>query len=289
MPEDPRTAEDDEIDETRMTLGEHLDELRSRLIKGLLAIAVAFFAGYAFRDTVAAIVLRPLHQAMDRIEAAAVREAERAIAEDGVPRQELFDASGRLLHSPVGVVQTTAAGESFFFAVKVVLIFSIAAGSPVLLWQLWRFVAAGLYRRERRALLKYFPYAVILLLAGMLFGYFVLLPWGMYFMQTTLRAPGTVFNPKMSEYLSLAVAMTLTLGAVFQLPLVIYALIRLDIVPRETFTKYRPHFIVGAFFVAAVVTPPDPYTQMMVALPMIALFELGILSARIAGRREPAA
>jgi len=280
------------VDSTRMTLGEHLDELRSRLFKGVLAVAIAFIAGYSFRDQIAAVVLEPLDTTISRLNAEQVERLEADLAESGEPRSKYFvnaDAEVPELRDEYVRARnpiTTGAGETFLFAIKITLFFALLVGSPVLLWQVWQFIAAGLYQRERKALLKYFPFAVLLLLMGISFGYLVMLPWAMYFLVGTLGPQFATFTPKLSEYLTLVTNLTLALGAVFQLPILIHALVRLDIVPRSTFTRYRPHFIVGAFFLSALLTPPDPFTQGLMAIPMIFLFEIGILSSRIGRRPE---
>ena len=281
---------DDTIDQTRMTLGEHLEELRRRLFRGVLALLAAFVVGLVFQDEITRVFVTPLNTALARVERDAVaRFEERLAADPALPRSTFFTSDDpaqpqlRPEYRATGRPIITSAGEGFFFVLKLSALFALVAGSPVLLWELWQFIGAGLYRREKRALLRYFPWAVSLLALGVVFGY-LMLPWVQYF----LVASGTreaQYMPKLSEYMSLTLMLTVALGAIFQLPILMHALVALDLVERSTFKKYRPHFIVAAFIVGGLLTPPDPFTQSMMAVPMILLYEIGLLWTR--GLQKP--
>jgi sec-independent protein translocase protein TatC len=293
------SAGQDPFEGTRMTLGEHLDELRTRLVRGMLALAVAFAVCWFQLDRTTDIVLRPMDQSLGWIDARQVEEYEaRLAAEPGTPRSAYFqsdDPSDRSLRPELTVPkrpQALSYTEPFWFAFKVTLLFAFALGGPVLLWQMWQFVAAGLYPRERKLVLQYFPASVALFAAGILFGYFVLVPYGFYFLARTFPVERIGFAPRVADFFSLVVALTVALGIVFQLPVLMHALVRMDLVRRETFAKHRAEFFIGAFVLGAVLTPsPDVFTQTLVAVPMVALFELGLLCSRSVARpwREPAA
>jgi sec-independent protein translocase protein TatC len=150
---------------------------------------------------------------------------------------------------------------------------------------MWRFIAAGLYLHERRVVGRTIPISLLLFVAGGVFGYFVMVPYGLYFLATAFPPEKLEFLPRLSEYLSFLSLLTLALGLVFQLPLLMYVLVRIDLVEREAFRKYRRYFIVGAFIVAALLTPPDPFTQLLLAGPMIVLYEVGLLWTRFAQKR----
>jgi len=279
-PEDP-------IDPTRMTLGEHLEELRTRLFKGLLAVGIAFVLAFSFDETIAAWITAPLERTIERLNEEEADVWEAYLAEHPDEERSTYftsdDPADRTLREDYRAADrpiTTGAGEEFFFVLKICVFFALVVGSPVLLWQLWQFIAAGLYAREKKALLQYFPYAVALLVTGIAFGYFVMLPWAMFFLSSTLGPDLSVWRPKLSEYLSLTGMLTLALGVVFQLPILMHAVISLGIIEREVFVKYRPHFVVVAFIFAALLTPPDPFTQAMMAGPMVVLFEIGLLATR---------
>jgi sec-independent protein translocase protein TatC len=274
-------------DPTRMTLGEHLAELRRRLIRGMAALGIAFVLGWTFYEEATDVMLEPMHKAVQRVDHDQVEKYEKKLVDEpGHKRSDFFqsdDPANKQLKPELTVsdrMLATGPGEQFAFALQVSTICAFAFGAPVLLWQMWGFIAAGLYANERRAVLKYFPLSLGLFLTGVLFGYFVMLPWTFYFLAKTYSPEKVQFLPSLDSYLTLLQSLTLILGGVFQLPIVMYALMRVGIVERATFVKYRRHFIVATFVIAGILTPPDPYTQSMMALPMLALYEAALLWAR---------
>jgi sec-independent protein translocase protein TatC len=157
-----------------------------------------------------------------------------------------------------------------------------------LLWQLWQFIAAGLYPHERRAALRYFPYSVVLFVAGVLFGYFLMVPYAMYFLGIALEPDVLHSQYRLADYFSVLTALSLALALVFQLPVLMTFATRLGLLEPAQIVKSRPYVIVGAFVIAAILTPPDPITQCMMAIPILALFELGLISARLCARPRTA-
>lgn len=285
--------DEDPFRETRMSLGEHLEELRSRLFKGLAAIFVAFVLAWVFRDTIAELVLRPYDQAMAMLESHWVEQAEEILrAEPERPRTDLFQSADPTDQRLAGFDKralATGAGESFFFVLKICLYFAVFIGSPVLLYQMWRFVSAGLYKGERRAVVRYFPVSLVLFVVGVLFGYFVMVPYAMYFLNRSVPLTLVVPDIKLESFLSFLSSLCLAFGAVFQLPVILTFLGVAGIVDPADMARYRSHFIVGAFVIAAILTPPDPFTQLLMGIPLIVLYEIGIWSARFALRSRPAA
>ena len=286
------TEEADPFEHTRMTLGEHLEELRRRLIIGLGSIFVLFFLAFYFSDEAMRVVLRPYYVMVAKLERYYMEQAEEELALDpSIPRERLFVFDGereRLRGLQDTRLTSVGPGETFFFQVKICIYASLFLGSPILLWQVWMFVAAGLYKREKRVALRYFPSAALLFVCGVLFGYFVLVPYGMYFLNRT--TPLDLVRPdfRIQEYFGFLSSLCLGLGVAFQLPIAMLVLARLDLVSAETFAKYRGHMWVITMIVAGVLTPPDPYTQSMMALPMLLLYEVGILCARTSARRARA-
>lgn len=284
---------EEELAESRMSLGDHLDELRKRLVKGLAGVVVAFLVSWFFYEEVAVVFLSPLQFALEKRVEDTIEYYEKKLEEDpAIPRERYFrpdgpDGEKRLQPKLIPDARPifTAVGEGFVFALKISLYTGIAIGSPILLWQMWQFVAAGLYKKERKTVLRYFPFSVLLFASGVLFGYFVLMPWGFYFLTRAFHAEFASFTPKLSEYLQVFTTLTLALGAVFQLPILMHALVRMDLIQRASFAKYRAHFVVAAFIVAAMLTPPDPVTQFMMAVPMVLLYELGLYSSRFAEKQ----
>ncbi len=275
----------DPFEHTRMSLGDHLEELRRRLIIGLGAIVFLFFAAFYCDELATRAILRPYDQMVARLEQYYMAEAEERLAADpAIPRERFFVWDGereRLRDMQDTRMTTVAPGETFLFQMKVSLYIALFLGSPVLLYQLWMFVAAGLYAKEKRIVLSYFPASAGLFLGGVLFGYFVLVPYGMYFLNRT--TPLELVRPdfRISEYFGFLSSLCLGLGVAFELPIVMVLLARVGIVEPSFFSKYRGHTWVVVMIVAGVLTPPDPYTQLMMAVPMLVLYELGIVCARL--------
>ena len=177
-------------------------------------------------------------------------------------------------------------GDGFVFSMKVALAFALTVGGPVLLYQLWQFIAAGLYKKERRMVLAYFPFSVLLFVSGVVFGAWKLLPFCMGFMIKAFPPEKLGAQFGLLEYWDFYATMSLALGGVFQLPIVMFALVHVDLVERASFAKYRGHFVLFAFVIGGIITPPDPYSQFAVALPMVALYEVGLLATLPMARRK---
>lgn len=274
----------------RMSLAEHLDELRRRLVRGILGMALAFAVAYGFQDRTFEIVLRPLHQAVGWLNADMFAAYEKRIAEDPALDPELYFLEGkdgrRRLREPIDTrPQATGPGEAFLGNLKAAFYLSLFVGGPVLLWQLWLFVAAGLYPAERRAVLSYIPTSMGLFVVGTLFGYFVMVPYAIYFLNTSVDLTQVRPDFRYAQYFGFLSSLCVGLGAIFQLPVLMTALARVGLVTSATFAKWRGHFIVGSFVIGAILTPPDPFTQTMMAAPMVLLYELGILCGRLVERR----
>ncbi len=307
----------DEVEQHRMTLGEHLEELRSRLLRSLVAVGVVFLVAWGFRDRVVAFALAPYEQKarvwlneelytrrvaeLEALEtelradlgvageadpAAAARVEERLAAR----REALFldgEVSAGKMREPVPSMRADDGVSTFFFYMKVCGYAALFVAGPYVLWQVWAFVAAGLYRSERRVVHRYFPLSLGLFLGGVTLGYTMMVPYGYYFL-TELGLNQIRHEALVTPWLSFLNTLLFGLGVVFQLPLVMMAAARLELVDPADFGRYRGHFWVGAFVLAAFFTPPDPYTQAMMAVPMTLLYEVGILLARRAARAAAA-
>lgn len=274
-----------------MTLGEHLEELRTRLIRSAVALVAVFIGSYLFVGPIANFVMAPLGRAIGMLNADLVELHEEELASDpSLERARYFEpADSRQLREPIPTrPRGDAAHSGFFFQLKICLLFALAVAGPYMLWQLWQFIAAGLYPHERRSVYRLFPAAAALFVTGVAFGYTVLVPYGYYFL-ARVSLLQIRHDPEVGLYFTFLNTLCLALGAVFQLPIVMTALARVDLVRAATFARYRPHFLVGALAVSALLTPPDPITQLMMAVPMVLLYEVGILLARLSARRAAAA
>ena len=238
-------------DEEKQPFTNHLDELRKRLVTSFVAVGIGFAACYAFKEKLFYILVAPLQKAM--------RSGDTLI----------------YTHLP----------EAFFTFLKTALISGILLASPVLLYQFWMFIAPGLYDREKKMLIPILFLSTLFFAGGALFGYFIVFPWGFKFFLSfatdTIRP-----MPSMKEYLGFAAKLLLAFGIVFELPLVITFLARLGIVSVEFLKKYRKYAILIFFVGAAMLTPPDVVTQIMMALPLMLLYEISIIGARIFGKKR---
>ncbi|MFP4477549.1 MAG: twin-arginine translocase subunit TatC [Desulfatibacillaceae bacterium] len=230
---------------------EHLTELRDRLIKCFVAVAIGFGICYLFKERLFEVLMMPLIDAM------------------GENRKELI---------------YTGLPEMFFTYLKVSLLGGIALAMPVIMFQLWRFVGPGLYQKERRILVPAVFLSTVFFLGGALFGYFIVFPYGFEFF---LGFSTEYISPqlKVNEYLSFTSKLLLAFGLVFELPLFITILARMGLVTPAFLKKHRKYAILLFFIGSALLTPPDVVTQVMMAMPLLVLYELSIVAARIFGRK----
>ena len=239
-----------DIDETQAPLLDHLIELRKRLVRCVLALAVAFGVCLYFADDIFALLVRPLAQAFP-------------------------NGDGKLIY--------TKLYEAFFVEVKVALFAAFLVSFPVIANQLWAFVAPGLYAREKKAFLPFLLATPVLFGAGAALAYFVVMPKAFpWFLGFAGEAGGLKIEalPAMGEYLDLTMHFIIAFGISFLLPVLLLLLNRAGIVSREQLTRARRYVIVGIFIVAAVATPPDVVSQLILAIPLILLFEGSLLLMR---------
>lgn len=255
-----------EPEHARMTFAEHLEELRKRLFRCLLVIGVVFGLGWlAFPKQVEIFFMRPHLQAVDRL------------AQHDPP----VEIERRLMvQSPL---------EEIFYLVKASLLLAVVVGFPFVLYQLWAFVAAGLYSHEKRAVMRFVPWSIVLGLTGIAFGYLGMIPLMLEYLYSMPDQNYFVQAYRLEYYFSLFLLLTVALAAIFQLPVLMLGLHTVGIGSVAIYSKYRRHFIVAAFVVSAVLTPPEPVSQVLMALPTILLFEIGLLVLRLRERRGKAA
>ncbi|HHT9117657.1 MAG TPA: twin-arginine translocase subunit TatC, partial [Candidatus Hypogeohydataceae bacterium YC38] len=235
-----------EIEEKRLTLGEHLEELRTRIILCVLAIMVCFVLSWVVKTHILWIAKRPHSLTMERL---------------GLPV----------------TLKVLSYQEGFFAYLKLCLISAIFLAYPVIVYQAWKFIAAGLYKHERRYAKFFIPLSFGGFITGGLFGYFILIPLALKFLIGIL-GPGIEPVITMSQYITLVFLLTLALGLIFQLPLVMLLLSKVGMFRAEDYIGWRRYAFFGAFVLAAIITPTaDPFTQTATALPVVALYEVGIL------------
>jgi sec-independent protein translocase protein TatC len=275
-----------EIEASRAPLLDHLIELRRRLIICALALGIGFLVCFAFSRQIYILLLEPFEAG------SSLMAAQKSAGHHGP-----FDLLLVLMHlkpAPAAPGELklvfTAPLEFFFTKVKLAVFGAIVVTFPVLAWQLYRFVAPGLYRRERRAFLPFLIASPVLFTLGGALVYFVMLPFVLWFsLNQQIVGAGHVsvqLLPKVSDYLSLVTTLLLAFGLCFQLPVVLSLLGLAGIVNSKLLRSGRRYAIVGVFVVAAVLTPPDPISMISLALPICLLYEVSIWCvALIEGRR----
>jgi sec-independent protein translocase protein TatC len=273
-----------EIEASRAPLLDHLIELRKRLIICLAALAVAFFVCFGFSTQIFNLLLHPFQVAAQLL---AVRAAQGArpsgfdiVGVIGGTKNMFLALTGALqLPPPPGKVTSlvfTAPLEFFFTKVKLAGLGAVVLAFPILAWQVYAFVAPGLYKRERRAFLPFLVAAPVLFVIGAALVYFMILPFVLWFSlsQQIVSSGGISVEllPKVSDYFSLVSTLTLAFGLCFQLPVVLTLLGMAGMITAKSLLSGWRYAVVGVFIVAAVVTPPDPISQTLLALPIILLY-----------------
>lgn len=282
----------DELEESRMTLGEHLSELRVRLIRAAIALSVVFIAAWCVKEPVWDVAVAPFEEkARPWLNERLFEIQKEKLYADGEPTQKELEKvfhggiieQSRLKES-ILAVRTDGPSESFFLYLKVCGYAAMFLAGPFVLFQVWAFIAAGLYREERKAVYRYFPPSVFLFFSGVIFGYLVLVPYAYYFLAEIGLAQQR-HDSRAIYYFSFLTSLGLGMGVVFQLPVLMMALSRVGFIDPKDYGKYRGHFVISSLVLASMLTPPDPYTMIMMAGPMLVLYEVGIVLARMTFRR----
>ena len=238
----------------------HLTELRSRLVKSIIYLFIFFIICYFFAEDIYSFLVKPYAE---------------AVKDDGVNRRLIF----------------TALHETFITYLKVAFFTAMFVSSPIILTQIWKFIAPGLYKNEKRALLPYLIATPTLFLLGGMLVYYLVMPLAIKFFltfETSAQVGGLPIQleAKVNEYLSLIMRLIFAFGISFQLPVLLSLLARVGFIDSEYLKKRRKYVIVIIFIAAAILTPPDPITQIGLGIPLLILYELSILSVKIIEKKK---
>ena len=242
----------DDAGDKEQTFLSHLIELRSRLLRAVAAVLLILLGLVPFANKLYAWLSRPLIE-----------------------------------HLPVGgAMIATDVASPFFAPLKLAFFVALFLAMPFILYQLWAFVSPGLYRHERRLAIPLLASSVLLFYIGCAFAYFLVLPAIFTFM-TSIAPAGVAVMPDIARFLDFVLVLFLAFGFCFEVPVALVILVAIGVATPEQLVKSRPYTIVGAFVIAAILTPPDVVSQLLLAIPMCLLYEVGIFASRFLAKRLP--
>lgn len=233
-----------------MPITAHLEELRRRLITCAVAVGIGFGGSYYFAPKIFAVLMAPLLEALP----------------------------------PNGTLIFTGVTEAFFTFLKVAILTGVFISSPLILYEIWAFVSPGLYTHEKRYVIPFVIFSTIFFMGGALFGYFIVFPYGFKFLLGFASEHIRPF-PSIKEYFSLASKMLLAFGVVFELPLFVFFLTKMGLVNSRLLIRQFKYALLLIFSISAILTPPDVATQMMMAGPLLCLYGVSIIVAKVFGKK----
>jgi sec-independent protein translocase protein TatC len=249
----PRQNQHNEGECTEDVFISHLVELRDRIIRAGVSVIVVFIGLVYWAPDIFRLLARPLMM--------------------NLPKE--------------GKMIVTDVTGSFFVPMKVTMLVAFVIALPFVLYQIWAFVAPGLYQHEKKLVAPLVGSSHVLFLGGMAFAYFVVFPT-IFRVMAHYNAPlGTDMTTDIDNYLSFVLAMFIAFGVTFEVPIVVVLLVRMGVLTVKKLKEIRPYVTVGAFGVSAVVTPPDVFSQLILAIPLILLYEAGIIAARFIVGKQP--
>ncbi len=237
-------------DEKRPFLA-HLEELRKRLIICAMAIGIGFAISYIFSKQLFSFLILPL--------------------------TKVLPAESRLIF--------TSLPEMFIAYIKVALIAGIILAIPIVFYELWMFLAPALYQREKGYVIPFVLFSSILFVAGSLFGYFIVFPYGFKFF-ISFATEDIQALPSVKQYFSFAIRLLFAFGVVFEMPVVVFFMTKIGLITPDSMKKFRKFAILCSFILSAILTPPDVATQIMMALPLIVLYEVSIIISQAVYRKK---
>jgi sec-independent protein translocase protein TatC len=242
---------DDPVEE-KMPFTDHLGEFRTRLIRVLIAVGIGFGACWYYKDLLFQVITRPLYQVLPE--------------------------NSHMIY--------TSLPEAFFNYIKISFYASLLLTSPFTIYQIWKFISPGLYKSEKKYVAPFVISSSLLFIGGVLFGYFLALPPAFGFF---VEFSSDLLKPMISlrEYLSFAMKLLLAFGLSFELPVLIFFMAKIGVVNSKMLAKNRRYAILIIFIAAAILTPsPDAFTQIIMAVPLMGLYEIGIFVAKFAEKKR---
>ena len=237
--------------EAEMTVVGHLQELRTRLVHSIIAIFIGFLGSYYYAEKIYWFIMEPLLKVMP-------------------------PDHGKMVFLTLI--------EPFITYIKVAILSGLFLSSPVIFYEIWKFIAPGLYPQERKYVIPFVLFATFFFVGGAGFGYFIVFPYAFKFL-IGFASSNIVPTLSMEKYFSFATKMLLAFGTIFELPVITFFLAKIGLIDKKTLVRWRKYAIIVIFVAAAILTPPDVISQTLMAVPLLILYELSVIIAKIFGKK----
>ena len=264
-----KSEKKDLVKDKEMSFLDHLEELRWHILRSIVAIVTLGIIFFLVKGFVFKIIMAPSKS-------------------DFITYNLLCSLSDITCMEPANfILLPRDMGEQFFTHIKVSLWLGFILGFPYVFWEFWRFIKPGLYKNEQKAARGIVGSCSILFIAGVLFGYYVISPFAITFLTNYQVAPDVISSPTLTSYVSYMTMLTIPTGIIFELPVVVFFLAKIGLISSDFMKKYRRHAFVIVFILAAIITPPDILTQILIGIPIYVLYEFSIhLARRVEKKRE---
>src|SRR5436190_5077524 len=245
--------DDDDADGVKMSFLEHLDELRKRIVNSAIAIGVGILISFTFINRIYSFLM--------------------------APTMKILPPGSKLIY--------TEPGEAFSLYIQLSLIAGVILASPIIMYQVWLFIAPGLYSNEKKLAIPFVVLSTLGIVGGAVFNHYIMFPWMMSFF-ATFNTQDLVFMPKLDSVFSLYTKFLIAMAAVFQMPTIVFFLAKMNLITARFLVQQFKYAVLLTFIISAVITPTgDPVTQTVFAAPMIGLYVLGIGIAWLVGPKRP--
>ena len=274
---------------TNMAFLDHLEELRWRILKALAAVFVGAIFCFVFSDPIVKILTRPYEEAVFSLEAQRSSNAVQAVENlvrkwFDLPNAELEPVQELTELPPARRLQALKPMTYFYISLQIAFIGGLILALPAVFYQVWRFIAPGLLSREKRLMIPIISLSVFCFSLGALIAYWIVLPLGLRFF-LALEPPDMTSQWAVDEYIGFVLRLIMGFGIVFEMPVMTLFLAKIGLLTADRMRSIRRYAVVGIFILGAIFTPPDPISQILMALPLLALYEISIWICKVSQRK----
>ena len=274
---------------TNMAFLDHLEELRWRILKALAAVFVGAIFCFVFSDPIVKILTRPYEEAVFSLEAQRSSNAVQAVENlvrkwFDLPNAELEPVQELMELPPARRLQALKPMTYFYISLQIAFIGGLILALPAVFYQVWRFIAPGLLSREKRLMIPIISFSVFCFSIGALIAYWIVLPLGLRFF-LALEPPDMTSQWAVDEYIGFVLRLIMGFGIVFEMPVMTLFLAKIGLLTADRMRSIRRYAVVGIFILGAIFTPPDPISQILMALPLLALYEISIWICKVSQRK----